>query len=34
MGVRPDRQIKLAKYFKEVGKKSVRINAVYTKAKL
>ena len=30
MGVRPDRQIKLAKYFKEVGKKC-RINAVYTK---
>ena len=30
MGVRPDRQIKLAKYFKAVGKKC-RINAVYTK---
>ncbi|WP_153045902.1 radical SAM protein, partial [Streptococcus suis] len=30
MGVRPDRQIKLAKYFNEVGKKC-RINAVYTK---
>lgn len=30
MGVRPDRQVKLAKYFKSVNKKC-RINTVYTK---